>query len=173
MKLINLINKLRDESEKSVITNKHACVAVIGNKAVSPFFHNYMRYQVFGFNCGSCHAEMVTINYLLNTLCRGSYRKKQSCIYKLFNSMKLTKNEENFIKKMIKKLSKISLIVIKQSNTTGSLGVSKPCNACIKAMKALKLKKVYYSNADGNIVLEKINNISSTHKSRMFKYMNT
>ena len=80
MQLSKIINRLKNEAEKSVISNKHACVAIIGNKVVSPFFHNYMRYQVFGFICGSCHAEMATINYLLNTLCRGSYRKKQLCI---------------------------------------------------------------------------------------------
>ena len=80
----NLVNKLKNEAEKSPVINKHACVAVVGNKLVSPPFHNYMRYQVFGFICGSCHAEMATINYLLNTLCKWSYRKKQLCILQTF-----------------------------------------------------------------------------------------
>ena len=84
MKLSNLITNLKDEASKSKICHKHACVAVIGNKPISPYFHNYMRYQIFGFTCGSCHAEMATINYLLNTLCRESHRKKQSCVLQNF-----------------------------------------------------------------------------------------
>lgn len=84
MKLNNIINNLKNEAQKSTVSHKHACVAIIGNKTISPYFHNYMRYQVFGIICGSCHAEMATINYLLNTICRGSYRKKQSCVLQNF-----------------------------------------------------------------------------------------
>lgn len=83
MKFSDIIIKLKHEASRSKICHKHACVALIGNKSISPYFHNYMRYQVFGLICGSCHAEMATINYLLNTICRGSYRKKQSCILQI------------------------------------------------------------------------------------------
>jgi AAA15 family ATPase/GTPase len=84
MKLNNIVNNLKIEANKSTISHKHACVALVGHKVISPYFHNYMRYQVFGFICGSCHAEMATINYLLNTICKGPRGKKQTCILQAF-----------------------------------------------------------------------------------------
>ena len=86
--------------------------------------------------------------------------------------MILTKGEKEYIKKITQKLSKISLIVIRRSST-GNLTGSKPCSACIKIMKLLKMKKVYYSNSNGEMVLEKINMISSDHKSQMLRHMDT
>lgn len=75
--------------------------------------------------------------------------------------------------KIIQKFSKISLIVIKKTNNTGSLCISKPCVSCIRIMKLLKMKNIYYSDSNGDIILEKINNISSCHESQMLKFMNT
>jgi hypothetical protein len=77
------VNKLREESLKSEICHKHACIAMVGNKPISPAFHNYMRSYFYNFNCVSMHAEMAVINYLIN-YARGSLyphcKKKQSCI---------------------------------------------------------------------------------------------
>ena len=83
----------------------------------------------------------------------------------------MTESEEKCMSKIIKKLSKISLIVIKNNNNI--LSISKPCNACIKIMKILKMKNIYYSDYNGEIVMEKIRNINSVHESQMFKFMNT
>jgi len=99
--------------------------------------------------------------------------KNSRVFYKIFNSISLTKSEEKYMNKIIQKFSKISLIVIKKTNNTECLCISKPCVSCIKIMKLLKMKNIYYSDANGDIILEKINNISSCHESQMLKFMNT
>lgn len=84
----------------------------------------------------------------------------------------MTKSEEKYINKLLKKFSKISLIVIKKNNND-MLSMSKPCDECIKVMKILKMKNIYYSDHNGDIILEKVHNIETFHTSQMFKFMNT
>jgi len=60
-------------------------------------------------------------------------------------------------------------------NNTGNLVNSKPCNTCIYYMQLYGIKSVYYSNEDGEIIKEKIINISSDHMSisqnKYYKYI--
>ena len=100
--------------------------------------------------------------------------------YKLINGIKINDNEKKYIKKIIHKFSKISLVVIKFNskedknniiNHNKCMGLSKPCTNCIKVMKLFNMRDVYYSDIDGEIVCEKIKNISSSHKSQMFKHI--
>ena len=84
-----LLDNLKLNASKSTISHKHACVAMIGNKIISPIFHNYTRCKVFGTTCGSIHSEMGVINYLLNNICRGNYSKKKKYVlqtYKLYEN---------------------------------------------------------------------------------------
>lgn len=80
MKIDQIIKSLKDEATKSNICHKHACLAMRGNKIISPPFHNYMRASIYNFKCGSAHAEMATINYLLGILWRKGWREKQQCV---------------------------------------------------------------------------------------------
>ena len=57
------------------------------------------------------------------------------------------------------KYKKIDMIVIRQSK--GRLAESKCCEDCIKLMKSVGIRKVYYSNSDGNIVCEKLYKIKN------------
>jgi hypothetical protein len=75
-----IIDKLCVEAHKSELSHKHACVAICKGKLISPTFHNYMRSYIYDYKCGSAHAEMLTINYLLNSLCRDGWNKKQTCV---------------------------------------------------------------------------------------------
>lgn len=75
-----VIKTLQKEARKSDIVHKHACIAVCGKKIASPPFHNYMRVRIYNYKCGSAHAEMATINYLLGELWCEKWRKKQRCI---------------------------------------------------------------------------------------------
>jgi deoxycytidylate deaminase len=59
----------------------------------------------------------------------------------------------------------------------GDLVNSKPCNTCIYYMQLYGIKSVYYSNEDGEIVKEKINNITADHMSisqnKYYKYIDS
>ena len=76
-----IIAQLKDETYLCQMTHKHASIAIKnGSRCVSPPFHNYMRPYLFKVMCGSTHAELATINYLLNTMCRGEVRKNPQLI---------------------------------------------------------------------------------------------
>ena len=68
----------------------------------------------------------------------------------------------------------IDLIVIRASYS-GTLGNSKPCSKCLKHLRHLKyykLKNIYYSDQDGNIVVERFNtlyNSPNQHISSRFR----
>lgn len=83
--------------------------------------------------------------------------------------MKLDKNEKKIMKKVRRKFSQISMVVIK-SSATHKLGSSRPCNMCLHAMKIMHIKYIYYSNGDGEIVKEKIKYMKSEHASSYQKH---
>lgn len=60
-----------------------------------------------------------------------------------------------------KSLKKYSILVIRIKRDTGELVLSKPCHDCINAMRKCGIKKVYYSDNDGNIVMERVNSIEN------------
>lgn len=63
--------------------------------------------------------------------------------------------------KQQKSLKKYSILVIRIKHDTGKLVNSKPCYDCIKAMRKCGIKKVYYSDDNGNIVMERVNRIEN------------
>jgi len=69
---------------------------------------------------------------------------------------------------------KLEMFVIRV-NQMGDLVNSKPCNTCIYYMQLYGIKSVYYSNEEGEIVKEKINNITADHMSisqnKYYKYI--
>ena len=84
MKMFRVVDKLRLEASKSDMCHKHACVAIKKGRMISPTFHNYMRPYMFNYKCGSAHAEMATINYLLNSLWREIWYEKRSCVLQAY-----------------------------------------------------------------------------------------
>jgi len=70
--------------------------------------------------------------------------------------------------KIIRHLNKSSIVVIRHKN--GKLTMSKPCKNCISFMKTLGIKKIYYSNENGNIIVENIKKIKTTHISCTNRY---
>ncbi len=59
---------------------------------------------------------------------------------------------------------KIEIVVIRV-NKNGELLNSKPCNSCLYYMKLYGVKSVYYSDENGDIIKEKINQIEVEHNS--------
>jgi hypothetical protein len=78
-----------------------------------------------------------------------------------------------------KTLANINILVIRISKS-GKLGTSKPCEKCIYAMKMLperrgyRIKNVYYSNVEGNILQTTIRKLESEemHVTRYWKNNN-
>lgn len=68
----------------------------------------------------------------------------------------------DFIKKNSRdELKGMDVIVIRSKNN--KLNISRPCKACIEKMRDLGIRKVYYSDSDGNIVYEYINDMKIIH----------
>ncbi len=69
---------------------------------------------------------------------------------------------------------KLEMFVIRV-NQMGDLVNSKPCNTCIYYMQLYGIKSVYYSNEEGEIVKEKLNDITADHLSisqnKYYKYI--
>jgi len=71
-KEMNCLPEMIKCAHKSELNQKHCCVAIKHGKVISKYFHNYKRTKMFGYKCGSAHAEMCVVNYLINTF----YEKK-------------------------------------------------------------------------------------------------
>lgn len=138
--------KIKCLNHNHLLKSKHIAVVIQYNIPIT----NYM------FNCPlnttSIHAEI-------------------NAIYDFFKKYKLFKNnKKRFIKhkKLSKKLSSCSLIVLR-TNKYGSFLDSKPCYHCLKMIKELKIKYIYYTistcNNDNNIVKEKVKDMFTTHVS--------
>jgi len=69
-------------------------------------------------------------------------------------------------------VKKNDLIVIR-INKQGDLVSSRPCYNCLSMMKAVNIKKVYYSDNDGNIICENVKDMISIHASIMTKVVHS
>jgi len=56
-------------------------------------------------------------------------------------------------------------ILVIRIDRTGKLNNSKPCNECIQMLKKYNINRVYYSNSEGEIVCEKVCQITTDHMS--------
>lgn len=167
MKFDNIVNMLVDEASKSDMKHRHACVAIKHGNIITPSFHNYMRSYMFNYKCGSAHAEMATMNYIINSLWKVNSNKNNVVIYKIIHNQSLNDNENKLIKKLRKKCSNIDFIVIKQSKTATHLGNSRPCCECIRIMKILTIKNVHYTDINGEIISERVSKMTNGHKTQI------
>ncbi len=70
------------------------------------------------------------------------------------------------VKDLIKNRTKMSLIVIR-INKLGELKNSKPCQDCLKYIRRYpQVQKIYYSDDNGSIMMEKVKDIDNNHQSR-------
>ena len=56
-------------------------------------------------------------------------------------------------------------IMVIRVNTKSELKNSRPCNECIDKLKKKGIKKVFYSNDDGKIIIEIVNDMKYIHTS--------
>ncbi len=60
------------------------------------------------------------------------------------------------------------MVIRRKSN--GNLGNARPCHNCLEMMKAIGIKRIYYSTGDGDgIIKETVNHMVSIHSSSVTK----
>jgi hypothetical protein len=65
-KINRIFSRLRSSSYSGDLRNQHFSVAIRNNMVISPVMCNYNRVYVFGKKRGTIHAEMNSLNYILN-----------------------------------------------------------------------------------------------------------
>jgi deoxycytidylate deaminase len=56
-------------------------------------------------------------------------------------------------------------IIVIRVNKNGRLRNSRPCNDCIDILKKLGIRRVHYSDSDGNILVEQVEYMNKIHVS--------
>lgn len=79
--------------------------------------------------------------------------------------------EISVFSKIPKKIAKGLDILVIRINKNFTLKNSRPCNHCIDKLKKIGIRKVYYSNKDGNIIGEFIHNMEKLHVSQGNKFL--
>jgi len=147
----NIINTLRLEAKNSLIDHQLAATLVKGKKMITKPCCNTTRGICRGKSVGSLHAEA---NALFEFYGKSlSYDKKNGWIF------------DNRIK------SNLNLIVVR-IDKHGNICNARPCYNCLNMMKAVGIRRVYYSiNAD-NIICENVKDMISIQLSSVDKYIN-
>jgi hypothetical protein len=164
------------------LRSKHISAMVKNNKIITKYvFNSIITNKIMKLNVGTSHAEMLSVLELYRTICSSSdisYNSDFDIMNFFQKKFKRTDREcvlccvgKQKYKKLLKKLSQYSIIVLRVG-LTGELLNSKPCMDCLKVLKMIGIKKVYYSDENGNIIVEKIKNMESNHVCRFSKYLN-
>ena len=140
-----ILNRLIDEATRSDLKSQLSAAIVKGNKFLSRPCANIDRNILRGYTCGSLHAEAHAILDL--------YGK---------DLMYSSKNNKFFCANDKKK--KCDLIVIR-INKEKKLCNSRPCYNCLNMMKAVNIKRVYYSDNSENIICESVKDMISINSS--------
>lgn len=77
-------------------------------------------------------------------------------------------NKVTIPNKLRRLINKITLVVIRLSKTD-NFADSKPCMHCTEYLKNLGIKKVYYSNEEGELQFERCQNMVNEHISTIGK----
>jgi deoxycytidylate deaminase len=80
--------------------------------------------------------------------------------------------EMNIFKKLQKKSYKGFDIFVIRIDKHANLKNSRPCSCCIEKLDKIGIRKVYYSNENGDIVSEFVKNMEKTHSSSGTKFFN-
>lgn len=78
--------------------------------------------------------------------------------------------ELSIFEKIPKRIAKGMDIIVIRINKGSQLKNSRPCKDCINELQRIGIRKVYYSNDDGNIVYEFVENMIKTHTSAGMKF---
>ena len=172
-KIQNILSILIPLSQESDMNSKHTAMLLCGGKPIVNGYNHQRSCNNKQFTM-SFHAEMHVLakyfsmnhEYSLRNFMNDSdftllSREKESYYFMDFNQKSIEKSNNGTPRCLRKKLE----IVVIRVNNKGQLLNSKPCNSCLYYMKLFGVKSVYYSNENGDIIKEKVNNIEVEHQS--------
>lgn len=146
----NIINKLIAFASKSTIRAHLAAAIISGKNMLTKPCINTNRNIIRGNIIGSLHAEA---NAIINYYGKNIIYKNNN--WKIFGKIK--KN--------------INLIVIR-IDKNNNICSSRPCYNCLKMMQQLFINKVYYTDDNGNLIMEKIKHMISIQSSAVVRFIN-
>jgi len=109
------------------------------------------------------HAKRSPSTYQLAAICfKGGRILSISCNEGLQHA------EERCIRKLKKKsgrdISGVNMMIIRiQAND--NLSLAKPCSNCLKIIQSNNINKIYYTDWDGNLIIERACDMTTTHMS--------
>lgn len=134
-KLVNCINLLKKIASGSNIYYKHAAALIDSNRIYSAGVNQYVKsIQIKLKNSGEIQTHFRTIHA-----------------------------EISVFSKISKKTAKGLDILVIRINKNFALKNSRPCNHCIDKLRKIGIRKIFYSNKDGNIVSEFIDDMEKLH----------
>jgi len=146
----NIINALKIEAKNGLLDQQLSAVLINGKKMILKPCCNTTRGICRGNRVGSLHAEAnIMMSYFGRAL---SYDKKQGWV--------LDKRSR----------SKFDLVVIRLSKT-GDINNARPCHNCLKMMKVVGIRRVYYSSDLNQVICENVKNMVSIQASTIDKYI--
>lgn len=147
----SFINILCTEAKKSIIGQQLSSVIMHGTKMVCKPCCNTPQNTCRGSFCGSLHAEAhAIVNYFGRSL---SFDKKKGGFF-------LT----------TRKNRKLDLVVIRVNRLDETCN-ARPCYNCLNMMKAVGIRRVYYSVSPDKIIGENVNNMVSIQASSVTRYL--
>jgi deoxycytidylate deaminase len=145
-KFISIFPRLIQEALQSQIRCQLAAALIKGQKLISKPCSNINRNICRGHACGSLHAEAHAIlDYFGKSL---TYSSNKGGTFSVAKDKKI----------------KCDLIVIR-INKDEKLMNSRPCYNCLSMMKAVGVKRVYYSDNNENIICENVKDMLSINSS--------
>jgi len=142
-KFFNSINLLKKIASGSSIYYKHAAALIDGDRIYSAGVNQFVK----------------TVNIKL---------KNSNEIQTHFRTIHA---EISVFSRIPKKTAKGLDILVIRINKNFALKNSRPCNHCIDKLKKIGIRKVFYSNQDGNIVGEFIDDMEKLHVSDGNKFI--
>jgi len=142
-KFFNSINLLKKIASGSSIYYKHAAALIDGDRIYSAGVNQFVK----------------TVNIKL---------KNSNEIQTHFRTIHA---EISVFSRIPKKTAKGLDILVIRINKNFALKNSRPCNHCIDKLKKIGIRKVFYSNQDGNIVGEFIDDMEKLHVSDGNKFL--
>lgn len=148
MKKYRIIDIAMEQASQSDMFYKHGAVLTKSSKILSKGYNN-PRSHFMHINNTCLHAEMsVILSYCSNILHINIDIRRKTI--------------------MVPQLKKCILWIVRISKNN-KLTESKPCSDCLSFIKRIGIKKIVYTNYNGEIIINKTDNIISTHLSHAQK----